>query len=299
MNRFLVGEVNDAQEVIEAATSWRDKVWDKITDTAMWESLLFSGIRIAIILVITRLFVRLIYKIIDKSLDRREKSRLSVNPRRLVTVGELLKNVTTIVSNFIMIMLILGEIGVNLGPLIAGAGVVGLAIGFGAQSLVKDVITGFFVIFEDQFAVGDVVQIAGVKGTVEMIGLRSTRLISWTGEVQIIPNGMITTVTNYSINNSLALVDLPFSNTRKLDEALGLLKDAMAQLKEDNSLLTEIPHVVGIQSLTTSEYVVRISAECQPGVRADLERQIKAYAKAALEQEEARMAAREQAGGGA
>lgn len=104
-----------------------------------------------------------------------------MNPRRLITVGELLKNVTSITSNFIMVMLVLGEIGYDLAPLLAGAGVLGLAIGFGAQSLVKDVITGFFIILEDQFAVGDVIQTGSLKGTVEIIGLRSTRLVSWTG----------------------------------------------------------------------------------------------------------------------
>ncbi|GJM68402.1 hypothetical protein HMSSN036_06180 [Paenibacillus macerans] len=103
-----------------------------------------------------------------------------MNPRRLVTVGELMKNITSITANFILLMLVLGEIGFELGPLLAGAGVLGLAIGFGAQALVKDVISGFFIILEDQFAVGDVIQTGSYKGTVEMIGLRSTRLVSWT-----------------------------------------------------------------------------------------------------------------------
>ncbi|WMT41017.1 mechanosensitive ion channel [Paenibacillus sp. D2_2] len=104
-----------------------------------------------------------------------------MNPRRFVTVGELLKNMTSVISNFIMVLIVLGELGFQLGPLIAGAGVLGMAIGFGAQSLVKDVITGFFIILEDQFAVGDVIQTGTLKGTVEMIGIRSTRLVSWTG----------------------------------------------------------------------------------------------------------------------
>ncbi|WP_237691051.1 mechanosensitive ion channel family protein [Paenibacillus caui] len=295
MNRYLF-EISSAQQALEEAKSWNQQMWDRVTDATMWGHILFSGLRIIVILLLTRLFVRVIYKVIDRSLQRRENNRLSVSPRRFVTVGELLKNVTSIVSNFVMIMLILSELGVNLAPLIAGAGVLGLAIGFGAQSLVKDVITGFFVILEDQFAVGDVIQIANVKGTVEMIGLRSTRLISWTGEVHIIPNGMITNVTNFSLNNSLVLVDLPFSNTRKLDDAIDLLKAAMVQLKEDSNLLEQVPNVVGVQSLTTSEYVVRITAECQPGSKAGLEREIKAYAKNALEQDEIRRSAQPEGG---
>lgn len=296
MNLWLLEEVNDPADVIEAAVTWKDKVWSWFTDMNMWEGVLFSGLRIVLIFLLTRLFVKIIFRIIDRSLERREKSRLQVNPRRFVTVGELLKNVTSITSNFIMVMLILGEIGVELGPLLAGAGVVGLAIGFGAQSMVKDVITGFFIILEDQFAVGDVIQTGTLKGTVEMIGLRSTRLVSWTGEVHIIPNGMITNVTNYSIGNALAVVDLPFSNARKLEETLELLKKAMLALSERSGEMTQVPTVMGVQSLTTSEYVVRIAVECMPGVRADVERQIQMAAKEALEEEELRLANEARAG---
>ena len=96
-----------------------------------------------------------------------------------------------------MILIILSEFNFELGPLLAGAGVLGLAIGFGAQSLVKDVITGFFIIFEDQFA-GDVIKSGEYRGTVEMIGLRTSRVKGLNGETYIIPNGMITSVTNYS-----------------------------------------------------------------------------------------------------
>ncbi|MNJ48007.1 putative MscS family protein YkuT [compost metagenome] len=229
----------------------------------------------------------MIYRVIDRSLKKRENSRLKVNPRRFVTVGELLKNITWITTNFIMVMLVLGEVGFQLAPLLAGAGVLGLAIGFGAQSLVKDVITGFFVILEDQFAVGDVIQTGSLKGTVEMIGLRSTRLVSWTGEVHIIPNGMITNVTNYSLNNAMVIVDLPFSNSKKLEDSIDLMRKAMLKLKEDYPYTSEVPHVLGIQSLSASEFVVRIAMECLPSEREEAERKIQTYAKQALEEAEA------------
>lgn len=273
--------------VIDEAISFKNRVWNWMTDVNMWEAFLFSALRILLIFILTRFAIKMFFRIIDRSLERREKGRLQVNPRRFVTVGELLKNVTSFAGNFVMIMLILGELGVQLAPLIAGAGVLGLAIGFGAQNLVKDVITGFFIILEDQFAVGDVVQIGSLKGTVEMIGLRSTRLISWTGEVHIIPNGSITNVTNFSLGNALAVVDLPFSNTRKLEDTIELLKKAMLQLKDSSELINQVPNVLGVQSLTASEYVVRIAVECAPAVRANLEREIKVYAKEALEEEEA------------
>lgn len=277
------GVLDDAATTV---TTWKDNIWNWFTDMDMWMSVLISGIKIVIIFLLTRLFVNIIYRIIDRSLQKREKSRLQMNPRRLVTVGELLKNVTSITSNFIMFMLVLGELGFEVAPLLAGAGVLGLAIGFGAQSLVKDVITGFFIILEDQFAVGDVIQTGTLKGTVEIIGLRSTRLVSWTGEVHIIPNGMITNVTNFSVGTALAVVDLPFSNSRRLEESVELLNNAMQRLKENQEQISQAPSVLGIQSLSASEYVVRIAVECPPGIRADVERQIQTYAKEALEEAE-------------
>lgn len=273
-------------EMLNAAVTWKDKVWNWFTDMDMWQGVLISALKILLIFILTRLFVKVIYRLIDRSLERREKNRLQMNPRRLVTVGELMKNITSITANFILLMLVLGEIGFELGPLLAGAGVLGLAIGFGAQALVKDVISGFFIILEDQFAVGDVIQTGSYKGTVEMIGLRSTRLVSWTGEVHIIPNGSITNVTNYSIGNALAVVDLTFSQTRRLEESMELLKAAMEKLKQSHPEFSQAPNVLGIQSMSSSEYVIRIAAECSPSKRTEVERLIQTFAKEALEDAE-------------
>src|SRR5690625_3614670 len=109
---------------------------------------------------------------------------------------------------FTAFIMILSTLGIEVMPLLAGAGVAGLAIGFGAQNLVRDVISGFFIIFEDQFSVGDYVGVAGIEGTVEEIGLRTTKVLSWTGEMNVVPNGDVTQVTNYSLHNGLAIVDI-------------------------------------------------------------------------------------------
>lgn len=273
-------------DMLNTAVTWKDKVWNWFSDMDMWQGVLISALKILLIFILTRLFVKVIYRLIDRSLERREKNRLQMNPRRLVTVGELMKNITSITANFILLMLVLGEIGFELGPLLAGAGVLGLAIGFGAQALVKDVISGFFIILEDQFAVGDVIQTGTYKGTVEMIGLRSTRLVSWTGEVHIIPNGSIINVTNYSIGNALAVVDLSFSQTRRLEESIELLKAAMEKLKGSHPGVSQAPNVLGIQSMSSSEYVIRIAAECSPSKRTEVERLIQTFAKEALEDAE-------------
>lgn len=279
-------EANDADKAVEKALKFSDQLWNWFTNVDMWTNVLFSGIRVIVIFIITRILIRVVSKVIDKSLARHEQSRINVNPRRFATVGELLKNVTSFTCNFIMVLIILSEFNFHLGPLLAGAGVLGLAIGFGAQSLVKDVITGFFIILEDQFAVGDVIQTGTFKGTVEMIGLRTTRIISSTGEIHFLPNGMITNVTNFSLSNALAVVDLPIKNERNLEDTVALIKQALTGIQKQEANVISVPDVLGIQSLSTSEYVIRIVAECLPNTKSEVERQIQADVKQALEYDE-------------
>ena len=287
---YLSGETTedrvDLQTIAEEAEGLKDKIWGWLTNEEMWMNILSSGIRVIIIFILTRLVIRVVYKMIDQFLLRQEKSRIQVNSRRFVTVGELLKNVTSVVCNFVMILIILSEFNFKLGPLLAGAGVLGLAIGFGAQSLVKDVITGFFIIFEDQFAVGDVIKSGEYRGTVEMIGLRTSRVRGLNGETYIIPNGMITSVTNYSLSNSLAIVDLPVKNDQQVKDTITLIQSALTGIMVRRPEVQRTPDVLGIQSLTTSEYVVRIVAECNPNAREAVERQIFTDIKQAIEARE-------------
>nr|WP_307219198.1 mechanosensitive ion channel family protein [Paenibacillus tundrae] len=283
---------------IENALSWTDQLWNKIADADMWFNILFSSLRILLIFIATRIVIKIVSRIIDRSMKQKQEGRLRVNPRRFVTVGELLKNATSITCNFIMVLLVLSEINVKVGPLLASAGVLGLAIGFGAQGLVKDVITGFFIILEDQFAVGDVIQTGTYKGTVEVIGLRTTKLVSWQGEVHIIPNGTIASVTNFSMSNSLAVVDIPMKADLSLDESVHLVKRAVVGIENRDLNIVKVPDVLGIQSMSTSEYVIRVVAECMPNSRSSVERQIQSDVKKSLEyQEMSNQAALEQAAG--
>ena len=278
-------------ETVEEAVSWvqkiTDGIWNWFTDADMWIGYAGVLIQIIIVFVLTRIVIKVLHGIIDRSLlNNGSERRIRLNTRRVNTVGELLKNVVSMVCNFILVLLILSQIGVNLGPVLASAGVLGLAIGFGAQSLVKDVITGFFIILEDQFAVGDVIQTGTLKGTVEMIGLRTTKIVSFTGEVHIIPNGGITTVTNFSMANSRAVVDIPMKGEERLGEAMRLVKEAVRDLPERNSNVVSMPEVVGIQSMTTAEYVIRVVAECLPNANSAVQRDIQMDVKEALEYKE-------------
>lgn len=280
------GDSKAIEDTVKSAISWTDRLWDKVADADMWFNILFSSIRIVIIFIITRIVIKIVSRIIDRTMARKQEGKIRVNPRRFITVGELMKNATSITCNFIMILLLLSEINVKVGPLLASAGVLGLAIGFGAQGLVKDVITGFFIILEDQFAVGDVIQTGTYKGTVEVIGLRTTKLVSWQGEVHIIPNGTIASVTNFSMSNSLAVVDIPMKGEQTLDESVHLVKRALTGIEDRDLNIVKVPDVLGIQSMSTSEYVVRIVAECLPNSRASVERQIQSDVKKTLEYHE-------------
>lgn len=280
-----VGEA--VQGTVDEAKRLSDVFWNWVTDTNMWIHYAGIALQIIIVFILTRIAIKVLHNVIDRSLlNRQSERKIRINKRRVNTVGELLKNVVSIVCNFILVLLILSQMGVNLGPVLASAGVLGLAIGFGAQSLVKDIITGFFIILEDQFAVGDVVQSGTLKGTVEVIGLRTTKIVSFTGEVHIIPNGTITTVTNYSMANSRAVVDIPMKGEEQLGESMRMVKEAVQNLPERNSNVLMVPEVVGIQSMTTAEYVIRVVAECLPNTNHEVERLIKMDVKEALEYKE-------------
>lgn len=281
MNRLLSTEPEDA---LDKAKAFSDRIWEWFSDADMWANVLFTSIRIIVIFILTRIIIKVANSAIQRSLERKEGGRIS-SSRRFTTVGELLKNTVTVALNFAMVIMILNELNFKLGPLLAGAGVLGLAVGFGAQGLVKDIITGFFIILEDQFAVGDIIQTGSYKGTVQMIGLRTTRLLSFTGEVHILPNGSISNVTNYSLSNALAVVDIPVKLDQDLDTTIRLIGGAMRGIEERHPQVTGYPDILGIQSMSTSEYVVRVAANCLPGTKEEAERQILIDIKLALERQ--------------
>lgn len=254
-----------------------------LSDPAVWGGFLYVFIKILLVVLIGRLLVKVAQKALTHMMIERERAPLKFDQRRTKTIGKLLNNVITYTVNFIIILLVLSQLGINLAPVLAGAGVIGLAIGFGAQSLVKDVITGFFIIFEDQFGVGDVVQTGSFKGTVEEIGLRVTRIRSWTGEVHIIPNGSIQQVTNFSVYNSTAVVDISIAYEEDVERTVEVLKQTVQDAYPDIENVTKPPEVLGIQTLGASDVVIRVTAECKPNTHVAVERELRRRFKAALE----------------
>ncbi|MCC3376784.1 mechanosensitive ion channel family protein [Cohnella sp. REN36] len=256
-------------------------IWDSVSDTDMWMNVLKVFLRILLILIFSRIARIVINRLVDHLMDVRASKRLKLRTRRVQTVGKLLKNTAAYVINFVVVLLILSEFHINLAPLLAGAGVLGLAIGFGAQSLVKDVITGFFIILEDHFSVGDVIEVSGkFRGTVEMIGLRATRIRSWTGEVFILPNGNIADVTNFSVNNSLAVVDVSVPGTEQLDHVTEVVRGVAAKFEDANAIGPA--EVLGIQSMG-ADLVLRLTVLCRPNQQTAVSRRLNAEIKKAFE----------------
>ncbi|GAB6933784.1 mechanosensitive ion channel family protein [Calditerricola satsumensis] len=239
-----------------------------VANPDLWLHILTVGIKIVAILVGTHLAVRLARTVIERLVEQRDKGRIALNERRVRTMTSLATNIVTYTLYFLALLLVLGQLGFNLAPILAGAGVVGLAVGLGAQNLVRDVITGFFIIFEDQFAVGDVIQVGQYKGTVIEIGLRVTKIRSWTGEVHIIPNGRITEVTNFSVANALAVVDVGVAYDTDVDKAMRVLREEiLEEVQRELPDLVAKPEVLGVEQFRASGMVLRVVAECKPNTQ--------------------------------
>ncbi|MFI8576937.1 mechanosensitive ion channel family protein [Rossellomorea aquimaris] len=246
-----------------------DKIKDseaaqKLIDNELWIALGSGAIKIVAIMIFTYIALRLGRSAIRNVFRVRSRSPLKFTERRETTLSKLLENVLTYVIYFISLMTILSTLDIDVKGLIAGAGIVGLAVGFGAQNLVRDIITGFFIIFEDQFSVGDYVRIGSAEGTVEEIGLRTTKIKSWTGELHIFPNGNITEVTNFSIHNSIAVVDVSIAYEENIEEAEKVMQELLLALPQKYEDLVNPPELLGVQTLGASDVVIRIVAETVP-----------------------------------
>lgn len=251
------------------------ELWAYITGPDFWASIAEGILQIFLIIILALTIVKVVRSLVDRLFKNRQRGPLRLTARRENTLKKLIKNVVAYIIYFIAIVMILGVINIDIGPLIAGAGVVGLAIGFGAQNLVRDIISGFFIIFEDQFSVGDYVATSGIEGTVEEIGLRTTQILSWTGEMNILPNGNITQVTNYSTHNGLSIVDINIPYESSVEEAEALILEVAETLPDKYDFILGVPEIIGVQSLDVSHFVIRIIADTLPSYQWAGERNIR------------------------
>lgn len=203
--------------------------------------------------------------------------------QRAKTMGDLLKSVITGILIAVFGTMILSQVGVNIAPIIASAGIIGIALGFGAQSLVKDFLSGVFMIFEDQYGVGDVVDVGEATGTVEAVSLRVTRLRSLDGTVWYVPNGEILRVGNMSQNWSRAVIDVGVGYDEDLARVQRILREIAHDIWNDDdfrSLIIEEPEVTGVEAMMPDSITLRVLVKTQPleqwGVGRELRQRIKA-----------------------
>jgi moderate conductance mechanosensitive channel len=252
-------------------------------------ALLYPLIRIACIL----LFGVLLMRLIDSALKRVRSIvthggaiRTARLDQRAETLRHIVRSVSRIALGIIMVLWIAPELGFKIEALLAGAGIAGLAIGFGAQSLVKDVISGFFILLEDQYGVGDVVRIGQQDGVVEDMSLRVTRLRNLEGHVHVIPNGNIQTVTVLTKDWSRAVIDVTVSQREDLDRVFELLRRVAASLATDwPDRVLEKPQVLGIERLSDEGVTIRSMVKTPPAQQADVLREWRRRIKDAFDKQ--------------
>ena len=233
-----------------------------------WRGLATTLLHVVIILALTWLALRVARRLISRlhshmQQDLDDSERL----KRLDTLERVFRYVATIVISLIGTLLMLSELGISIAPILAAAGVLGIAIGFGAQSLVKDYFTGLFLLLENQVRVGDVVEVAGKSGLVEEITLRYIRLRDYEGSVHTIPNGIVDTVTNRSRGFAYAVIDIGVAYREDIDEVYALMREVAAGMRADPELGAKIEEdleIAGVDQWADSAVVIRCRFKVKP-----------------------------------
>jgi len=260
-----------------------------------WQQLaaewLSKGLRIALILILAYAGIRLVRiaaRAVGKAMDGEGRLRFAARQQRVATVTRLVKRTGTIIIFIVAMLTILAELKVSVTPPLASAGIVGVALGLGTQSLVKDVLAGFFILLEDQFAISDLVTIAGITGTVEQMSLRKTNVRDFNGTLYVVPNSEIRVVSNISKDWSRLIVDVGVAYDTDLTRAMSVLGEVSKQLvsvPEFEANVLEPPDVMGVMSLDDSAITLRVAVKVKPGAQWALGRALRKAIKEGFERE--------------
>ena len=231
---------------------------------------------------------------------RRVRRRLEGKPdrtqalafQRVATIVQSLSSVARVLIWTVALLMLLGEVEVNIGPLLAGAGVVGVALGFGAQSLVRDFLSGFFILLENQFGVGNLLELRTttgvITGTVESLSMRVTAVRAFDGTLYVIPNGNIEGIGNQSRGWGRAIVDISVARTEDLDRVRGLLDEVGEEIFNDETVqgsLLSRPTVLGVEEVRANAAIFRVVADTRSSRRWDIERELRRRMQLRLELE--------------
>ena len=249
-----------------------------ILDTLKYlDPTLMIGVRIIVIALIAWLAIAMLSRLV-----RLFRERVAVRMqdpealKRANTLSRVFRYLSTVIVSLIAGMLTLAELGISVAPILGAAGVVGIAVGFGAQSLVKDYFTGFFILLENQIRQGDVVEIAGKSGIVEELTLRFVRLRDYDGNVHYIPNGLITSVTNKSRGYAHAVIDVNIGYQANVDEALAAMRNVGADLRADPQFAPKILEdleIAGVERWVDASLTLRCRFKVMPNEQSNVKRE--------------------------
>ena len=231
---------------------------------------LTHGVKVLVIIATAFIVVRaagLAISQFQRTLARRHGEHDFEWQRRVATLSGILTSTVSVAISFVAILMLLRELTIDILPILTGAGIAGLAIGFGAQNLVRDVISGFFLILEDQVRIGDIARINGVAGTVEQINLRTIVLRDGEGAVQVFPNGTITALANLSKQFAYALVDVRIAYGENMDRVFGTMREVGASMERDpvfGALVLAPLDILGVESLADGAATIRVRFKTQP-----------------------------------
>jgi len=279
-------------------TKLRNEYWDPWIEKPLKIAMILA-LALVVRAVTVRLITRLVTRVTASSAHPRpgerrigllENGLLATERRRqrAETIGSVLRSVASLTIYGIAFTMILGEAGLNLAPILASAGVVGVALGFGAQNLVKDFLSGMFMIMEDQYGVGDTIDVGEASGTVEEVGIRITRIRDVNGVVWYVRNGEILRVGNKSQGWARALVDVPVAYSEDLQRVQALIQETADDLAKDPQnadAILEPPEVAGVESISREAVVIRVVMKTSPTEQYDVARELRARLKAVFDRE--------------
>ena len=254
-----------------------------LLDASHWGAGTVAGLRVILIVVAAWITIYVLQRLI-RMFRERLASRMAdpESVKRAATLGRVFRYLVAVVVSLIAGMLVLDEIGISVAPILGAAGVVGLAVGFGAQSLVKDYFAGFFILLEDQIRHGDVVEIAGKGGFVEEITLRYVRLRDYDGNVHYIANGLISTVTNMSRGFAQSVIDIGIAYREDVDEAFDVMRGVATAMRADPAFAPRILYdleIAVVERWADSAVILRCRFKVAPleqwGVRREFLRRLK------------------------
>lgn len=260
--------------------------------------LVTTGVNVVIDLVATIFLARFAAALIRTGFDLFEKRAIGRGEptarRRSQTLSAIFRGVAQTLIFFLGLMALLQHLSVNVTPILASAGVIGIAVGFGAQSLVKDFFAGFMILLEDQYNVGDVIKIGETSGAVERLTLRMTSIRALDGALTTIPNGTITTVSNFSKDWSRAVLDMEIDYHEDADRAMDVMLATARQLREERPAeIIDDPNLLGVERLTQNSIAIRMIVKTAANKQADITRELRRRTKQAFDQLEIKSPARE------